>query len=264
MDKIVLFSVIIPTVGRKTLDDCLLGLTALRFSRVRFEVILVNDNPAVSLQSTVNRFNKQINITYTESRETGPAAARNHGSKLARGKFLVFTDDDCVPAPDWLDCALNELADSKEPALAGRVINGLEKNAYAVVNQNIYDVLFSWYNTNSEQARFAMSNNLIVPSRAFAALNGFDADFSSPGGEDRDFIDRWLEQGGLLKYATTVSVYHFQELSFAGFLKKHYTYGQGACLCQEKKQDANRKAARHQIVSHMLPFPCPAFGKNLI
>ncbi|MGB5687383.1 MAG: glycosyltransferase, partial [Candidatus Electrothrix sp.] len=192
---------IIPTVGRKELDNCLQGLASLHFPKIHFEVIIVNDNPAVSLQSTVKRFNKQINITYTESEEIGPAAARNHGSRLARGKFLAFTDDDCVPAPDWLDCALNELADSEEMALAGRVINGLEQNAYAVVNQHIYDVLFSWYNTNPKQARFAMSNNLIVPAREFAALNGFDADFPYPGGEDRDFIDRWLEQGGLLKYA---------------------------------------------------------------
>jgi GT2 family glycosyltransferase len=33
----------------------------------------------------------------------GPGAARNRGAAEARGAFLAFTEDDCVPEPDWLE-----------------------------------------------------------------------------------------------------------------------------------------------------------------
>ena len=32
----------------------------------------------------------------------GPAAKRNHGASLARGRVLAFTDSDCAPEPSWL------------------------------------------------------------------------------------------------------------------------------------------------------------------
>lgn len=32
----------------------------------------------------------------------GPAANRNNGARAARGEWLAFTDDDCLPEPGWL------------------------------------------------------------------------------------------------------------------------------------------------------------------
>ena len=36
----------------------------------------------------------------------GPAAKRNLGASLARGRVLAFTDADCIPEPDWLSRGL--------------------------------------------------------------------------------------------------------------------------------------------------------------
>ncbi len=44
-----------------------------------------------------------IALRYTAVRTTrGPAGARNAGWRLARGEIVAFTDDDAVPAPDWV------------------------------------------------------------------------------------------------------------------------------------------------------------------
>lgn len=42
----------------------------------------------------------------------GPAAARNHGARVARAPILAFTDDDCIPAPDWLRAVVDGFAAS--------------------------------------------------------------------------------------------------------------------------------------------------------
>lgn len=225
----VFFSVVVPTFGRTTpLGRCLGGVAALAFPRDRFEVVIVNDQPAVDLGPTVAPFADRIRIISASTAMKGPAAARNHGCGLARGSWLAFTDDDCVVAPDWLERARKAQLAAEGQALAGRVVNALTSNPYAVVNQYIYDRLFTHYNARGRTPRFAMSNNLFVPARGFAELHGFDTDFDGPGGEDREFLHRWLDSGRGLGYDEAMTVRHSQELGFSSFVKKHFVYGRGA------------------------------------
>lgn len=45
----------------------------------------------------------------------GPGAARNAGARESRGEWIVFTEDDCTPAPEWLDAAAARIA--RQPGL---------------------------------------------------------------------------------------------------------------------------------------------------
>ena len=40
---------------------------------------------------------------YTVGPARGPAANRNHGARQATCDWLVFTDDDCIPQPGWIE-----------------------------------------------------------------------------------------------------------------------------------------------------------------
>lgn len=71
-------SVVIPTVGRPTLQGCLDALAGQ--SRPPDQVIPVLDR---------------------EWR--GPSWARNAGIAQAVGDLIAFTDDDCRPPPDWIE-----------------------------------------------------------------------------------------------------------------------------------------------------------------
>jgi len=54
---------------------------------------------------------------------SGPGAARNAGAKRARGEYLVFSEDDVTPAPDWLERALARLdADPLLDVLEGETL----------------------------------------------------------------------------------------------------------------------------------------------
>jgi glycosyltransferase involved in cell wall biosynthesis len=41
--------------------------------------------------------------TRLDQPEARPSRQRNAGWRMARGRFVVFTDDDCRPAPEWLE-----------------------------------------------------------------------------------------------------------------------------------------------------------------
>lgn len=71
-------SVVVPTTGRDTIASCREALSVQ--TRPPDEVVVVTD----------------------EDRR-GPGWARNEGIRRSRGDLIAFTDDDCVPPPDWLE-----------------------------------------------------------------------------------------------------------------------------------------------------------------
>src|ERR1700687_4271431 len=99
-----LFSIIVPTYARPLeLVDCLEALARLEFRRDSFEVIVVDDGSPSPPAAVVERFRDRLTLNLVTAPHGGPAAARNRGAERATGKFFAFTDDDCRPAPNWLD-----------------------------------------------------------------------------------------------------------------------------------------------------------------
>lgn len=52
---------------------------------------------------------------------TGLGRARNHGLAVARGNIVGFTDDDCYPAPDYIDSILEIFSDRQIGYAGGRI-----------------------------------------------------------------------------------------------------------------------------------------------
>ena len=109
------FSVVIPTCQHPAfLLKCLDALGRQRLTRSQFEIIVVDDGDSSSTATAVALFTRQVaqsggvlEVRYlAQPQQRGFAAARNRGWKAARGRIIAFTDDDCLPQPDWLATAL--------------------------------------------------------------------------------------------------------------------------------------------------------------
>jgi glycosyltransferase involved in cell wall biosynthesis len=229
-----LFSIIVPTYNRpKQLVICLQSLTRLDYPRDQFEVIVIDDGSDTSLQPVVDCFSNHLDITLLNQIHAGPAAARNIGAERAKGVFLAFTDDDCTPAPDWLQKLAKHFTEVPEHAIGGRVLNALSKNPYATTSQIIVDVAYVHYNVNPNLARFFASNNLAVPAGPFHAIGGFDPTFRTA--EDREFCDRWQHHGFQMTYIPEALIYHSNALNFCSFWRQHFNYGKGAYRYHQKR-----------------------------
>ncbi len=120
------FSIIIPTRGRvEQLQDCLEALCALDYPTNLFEVIVVDDGGELSQNELRERFGGRLALRCTRQPPRGPAEARNVGARLADFDTLAFTDDDCRPAPDWLNVLAAQLGERPNGAVAGRVTNAI-------------------------------------------------------------------------------------------------------------------------------------------
>jgi glycosyltransferase involved in cell wall biosynthesis len=100
-----LFSIILPTYGRpQFLRDALASVLAQTLQN--FECIVVDDGSPTPVDPDSD---DRIQLIRRLGKG-GAAAARNSGLEVARGKYVVFLDDDDLYKPDRLRMALRGLA----------------------------------------------------------------------------------------------------------------------------------------------------------
>jgi glycosyltransferase involved in cell wall biosynthesis len=99
-------SVVVPTYGRADrLPRLVAALEAQTLSPDRFEVVIVDNGSRDDTPTVLADLAASTPIDLRPLRiedNAGPAPARNLGWRSARGPLVAFTDDDCVPEPDWL------------------------------------------------------------------------------------------------------------------------------------------------------------------
>jgi glycosyltransferase involved in cell wall biosynthesis len=235
-------SIIIPTYNRiNKLTECLQACVELDYPRDRFEVIVVDDGGDMILENILKPFKQQIDIKLISQNRAGPATARNTGAVKAAGDYLIFTDDDCKPCPDWLKTLSGHFSRHPDAGIGGIMINALEDNIYSTASQMLIDYLQSYFNKQPHTASFLTTSNLAVPKDAFQRAGCFNAAFPRAAGEDREFCARWLRQGRALVFLSNAKVLHSHHLTFRSFIRQHFNYGQGAyCYHQILKQETGQ------------------------
>ena len=216
-------SVIIPTYNRpRQLAMCLGALEGVDFPREQFEVIVVDDGGSVPVDIT-----HSLDVTLVRQDNAGPGAARNTGAQRARGHWLVFLDDDCLPEPGWLAALAARLEKGQPELVAGQPFNGCPDNlsgsSVSLLSYHQYDR----YQNEPAVVEFLATNNLAVRADLFRAAGGFRTDLTLAY-EDREFCDRWLRLGYRLTYVPEAVVRHCRSMKPRSFCQQHWTYGRMA------------------------------------
>ena len=248
------FSIIIPTYNRpQQLKRCLTAISQLDYPTDAFELIVVDDGGERPLTSIIEPFEKLIQTQLITQPNQGPATARNRGAAAANGRFLAFTDDDCMPDSHWLSAFANQFEQTPSALLGGHTLNALVQNPFAETSQLLIDYLYEAF-VNSDNAFFT-SNNFAMAKTLFDELGGFCAEMPLAAGEDREFCSRWLQAGRLLVFVPQAVINHGHGLTAVSFWRQHFNYGRGAW------QYHQLRAARRQRPVKLEPF---SFYRNLL
>ena len=246
-------SVIIPTYNRPLqLDCCLAALARLDFPKDRYEVVVVDDGSASSMETVVEPYRQIMNMTLLVQENSGPAVARNNGVAHSRGRFIAFMDDDCRPDRDWLTKLSERFLEDPRRMYGGKVFNALDNNIYSAASQLLIDYLYAYYNSELEHARFFTSNNMAMARDIFDAVGGFDTNFPGVFGEDRELCDRWLNFGYGLSYVPEAIVCHYHELTFWTYCRQHFFYGGGAVRFHEGRSRRKQERLRFEPLAFYL------------
>ena len=223
------FSIVAPTFRRpRALCALLTGIDALRFPHGRMEVIIVDDSggPLLELEPVLAAFRDRFPLISVCTPHVGPAAARQTGIDAARGTYLAFTDDDCVPDPDWLTELQAGLDANPGCAIGGAVINGLPQDRFAAVWQIIYDYIV--IHSANDGIAYVGTGNVAFPAEGFRAIGGLDRSWQLWGGEDRDLSRRWRASGRRFLLRPSAMVRHYHALTLVQFWRQHFRYGRGS------------------------------------
>src|SRR5439155_21576940 len=116
----------------------------------------------------------------------GPAAARNAGIAMATGDLVLFTDDDAVPQPGWLEAAIDCF--TRHPEAVGVV---------GLVESPPFDPLYE-PGVRSEGVGNFLTCNVAYRRATLVALGGFDDGFPDSHCEDRDLGYRAHQIGAVV------------------------------------------------------------------
>lgn len=220
-------TVVVPTHNRtETARECLKGLSAQDYPKGQFEVVLVDDGSDPPFCPGKSAVDTGLTLRCIRTGGLGAAEARNRGAELAVGDLLIFLDDDCVPARDWLSVMARTAREHPGTAVGGLTRNGTPHNLFATASHEIVENSHRFWNQNPEDAVFLASQNIAFPSDGFRAISGFNAAF--PYAEDRDICDRWIESGRSMRWEPGARVVHYRNLTLRTFWRQHYCYGRGA------------------------------------
>jgi GT2 family glycosyltransferase len=166
----------------------------------RYEIIVVDDGPTDETRQVVQscslKSGPRVRYLANEKRH-GPAAARNTGWQAAAGDLIAFTDDDCIPANDWLTVGVGPFVDPIIQGTSGRIIVPIPR------------VPTDYEKTMAglEHGPFATANCFYCRD-ALLSVGGFDERFTVAWREDSDLEFALRTQGFRLVRVPAAIVVH--------------------------------------------------------
>jgi glycosyltransferase involved in cell wall biosynthesis len=215
-----------------------------RLENADFEILIVDSSSGADKEKTAE-LAKKFGAKYVAEPRPGLALARNTGVANTAGEIIVFTDDDCIPAKDWLAQKIKNYSVPNVWACTGRVIQhhtggasdlfeevagqdlGGEKRTFtpedvrggvAFLLKNLGKV-FAKHMKSRAPAPFGIGHGSSLSFRRefFEKAGGFDVRFGAgapfKGCDDLEMLYRVLKSGHSIVYEPAAVVRHKHRLT---------------------------------------------------
>lgn len=197
-------TVVIPTLGRPMLEQCLSSIAAGTAWPSR--LLVVDQSSSQAVAHWVDRLRESgLPAEHIPSSQRGKAAALNRGLERVTTTFVAVTDDDCLVRKDWLETMRRHLGSHPDAVVTGPAHAVGEQAPVAVVTVSAPRVS----TRPSFQFDLFCGSNMGVAMATVRTAGGFDEHPCFAGAaEDCEWAYRVLRMGIPIVYAPGLIVDH--------------------------------------------------------
>lgn len=207
------------------------------------EVLIVVDGSTDNTQEVLDQFRNcvfNLKAVYQENR--GRAGVRNKGAKEAKGKLLIFFDDDMYPEPSCIEKHVSFHAEHKNSIVTG----GIKENPQASkADLHQFRVYLSekWTNTLKQSSGtklkkenlFLSAANFSIPRSLFWKIGGFDEQLNDA--EDFDLAVRAWKASIPLYYYHEAFSWHNDIVTGEGYIRRLRQYHKAQYILRDLKPE---------------------------
>jgi GT2 family glycosyltransferase len=213
-------SVIVPVHnGAATIHACLVSVLAQ--DTADFEVLVVDDASTDATREIVRSIpDPRLRLLHLDDNR-GPAAARNHAIRAARGDVLLLLDSDCVAQPGWVRL---HLAAQREARVVGGAVVGASRSVFGRA-----DGYCSWFSSAPARPRGFVDHHLptanLSVARAVFERVGLFREGERLYSEDAELCDRARGAGEAILFDPAIAVVHHDRDTLRGYLRHQWIGG---------------------------------------
>jgi GT2 family glycosyltransferase len=191
-----------------------------------FEIVIIEDGSTLTSKAVMDTFSNQLNISYYYKDNTGPGDSRNYGMKVAKGRYFIILDSDCILPKEYLNIVLECLNKEFVDCFGGP---DAAHSSFSNIQKAINFTMTAFITTGGIRGKSTSVNkfqprsfNMGISKKAFNTTGGFGR--IHPG-EDPDLSIRLNKLGFLTKLLPEAYVYHKRRISWIKFFKQVYKFG---------------------------------------
>ena len=246
-------SIIIPVFNQLRFTRACLDSLRGNQGTERFEVIVVDD---CSTDGTAQDVPRIPGVVYLRNEtNSGFIVSCNRGAEAARGKNLVFLNNDTLVRPGWLTALIDTFAEEPRAGIVGSKLlypNGRLQEAGGIVWRDAS----GWNYGNSDdpgkpeynylrEVDYCSAAALMIPKSLFASVGGFDSRYAPAYYEDTDLSFKVRQAGYKVLYQPLSEVVHYEGA----------TGGTDLATGTKKHQDINRSKFAETWAAELLTKP---------
>jgi glycosyltransferase involved in cell wall biosynthesis len=252
------FSIVIATKDRRAYLERALESLQHQVGAPAFEAIVVDNGSTDGTRELIEHYDGSLApVRYVVEPRPNRGRARNRGVEAARGRYVLFCDDDVWVPPGWIAAhAAAQVGDD-------HVVNG------PIINVPSYDVMPKPAPANYSRA-FLCTCNASLAKAAFERAGGFDEGFDLYGWEDTELGVRLREAGCRWRFAWEAYLWHIKpEATLELESRKAVEKARMAGLFLQKHSSSRARLATgaHPLnlfrARYLLPDPLLAFYAGL-